>query len=61
LRRPPWFTAATDASRVRSHGTIPLERPLVPRINAPRERTLENPIPIPPANLLNRATCAYRA
>ncbi len=30
LRRPPWLTAATDESSVRSHGTMPLDRPLVP-------------------------------
>ncbi|GHJ35187.1 hypothetical protein Sm713_07960 [Streptomyces sp. TS71-3] len=38
LRRPPWLTAATEESRVRTKGTMPLERPLVPRISEPRER-----------------------
>jgi hypothetical protein len=61
LRRPPWFTAATEASSVRSHGTMPLDCPLVPRISAPRDRILDQPMPIPPENLLSRATWAYRA
>ncbi len=61
LRRPPWFTAATDASRVRSQGTIPLAWPLVPRISAPRERTRDQEMPIPPANFDSFATCAYRS
>src|SRR5690606_13583870 len=39
LRLPPWLTAATEESRVLSHGTIPLECPLVERISEPRERT----------------------
>ena len=38
LRRPPWLTAATDESSVFSHGTMPLDRPFVPRISEPRER-----------------------
>ena len=39
LRLPPWFTAATEESSVFSHGTMPFEWPLVPRISEPRERT----------------------
>jgi len=58
LRRPPWLTAATDASSVRSHGTMPLEWPLVPRISAPRERIRDHCTPMPPANLDRRATWA---
>ncbi len=41
LRLPPWFTAATEASSVFSHGSRPFEWPLVPRISEPRERTRE--------------------
>nr|WP_281369002.1 hypothetical protein [Nocardioides ungokensis] len=43
---------------MRRNGTIPLECPLVPRISAPRERTRENEIPMPPANFDSAATCA---
>ncbi len=39
LRLPPWFTAATDESMVFSHGTMPLEWPLVDLMSEPRERT----------------------
>ena len=39
LRLPPWFTAATEASSVFSHGTIPFEWPLVLPMSEPRERT----------------------
>jgi len=60
LRLPPWFTAATDASKVRNQGTIPFECPLVPRIRAPRPRTLDQDTPIPPANFDSRAIWAYR-
>ncbi len=57
LRRPPWFTAATEASSVRRNGTMPFDWPFVPRIRAPRERTRENDNPMPPANFDSRATC----
>ena len=50
LRRPPWFTAATDESSVLSHGTMPFDRPFVPLISDPRERTRCQPTPMPPAN-----------
>ncbi len=50
LRLPPWLTAATEASRVFSHGTIPLECPLVERISEPRERTRVQLTPMPPEN-----------
>ena len=39
LRFPPWFTAATEASRVLSHGTMPLLCPFVLSMREPRERT----------------------
>ncbi len=50
LRRPPWLTAATDESSVRSHGTMPLDRPLVPVIRLPLARTRCQATPMPPAN-----------
>lgn len=56
LRRPPWFTAATEASRVFRNGTMPLECPLVPRISEPRARMREYDSPMPPACLESRAT-----
>ena len=37
---------------------MPLDCPLVPRISAPRERTREKAIPMPPANFDSFATCA---
>jgi hypothetical protein len=55
------LTAATEASSVFRDGTIPFDAPFVPRISAPRERTRDQPMPIPPENLLSRATCAYRS
>ena len=61
MRRPPWFTAATEASSVRRNGTMPLDAPLVPRISAPRDRTRDQAMPMPPENLLSLATCAYRS
>ncbi len=51
-----WLTAETDESRVLSHGTMPFDRPFVPRISDPRQRTLWNASPMPPANLDRRAT-----
>lgn len=56
LRRPPWFTAATEASSVLRNGTMPLECPLVPRISEPRERIREYERPMPPACFDRRAT-----
>ena len=58
MRRPPWLTAATEESSVRRNGTMPLDWPLVPRISAPRDRTRENEIPMPPANFDSFATWA---
>ena len=40
----------TEESSVRSHGTMPLERPFVPRMRAPLPRTREKAMPMPPAN-----------
>src|SRR5580700_10616482 len=59
LRRPPWLTAATEASRIRSQGTIPLDLPLVERISAPRERTRDQDTPIPPENFDSCAIWEY--
>ena len=56
LRLPPWFTAATDASSVFSHGTMPLEWPLVLSISEPRERTRWYARPMPPENFESSAT-----
>jgi hypothetical protein len=59
LRFPPWFTAATDESKVFNHGTKPFEWPLVPLIKLPRERTREKETPIPPANFESSAISLY--
>ena len=56
LRLPPWLTADTDESSVFSHGTMPLDSPLVPRISEPRLRTRWKARPMPPANFDSRAT-----
>ena len=56
LRLPPWLTAATEASSVFSHGTMPLLRPLVDLISAPRARMREYAWPMPPLNFDSWAT-----
>ena len=56
LRRPPWFTAATELSSVFSHGTMPFEWPFVPRISEPLARTRVYDSPMPPAYFESFAT-----
>src|SRR3546814_15000990 len=51
LRLPPWLTAATEESSVFSHGTMPLEWPLVDRISDTPERTPVSLTPRPPLTL----------
>ncbi len=56
LAAPALVDGGDGRVQVRSHGTMPFEWPLVPRISEPRDRTFVHEIPMPPAYLLSRAT-----